>query len=83
MGTPLKTRREEDRLATELECYAAHKEEFLENHSGEYVVVKGTCVLGFFQSWEVAFRTGVQAFGVREDFLVKRVLAREPVYFVF
>ena len=82
MDTPQNTRREQDRLATELKFYAAHKQEFLKAHCGEYVVIKGTCVLGFFQSWEVAFRSGVQAFGVEKDFLVKQVLVREPTYFV-
>ena len=75
--------REQDRLAVELEFYAAHKAEFLKRYSGEYVVIQGTTILGFFQSWEHAFRSGVEAFGVREDFLVRQVLAREPVYFVF
>jgi hypothetical protein len=82
IDTPQKTRREEDRLAIELQFYAAHKQEFLKRHSGEYVVIHGTTVLGFFQSWEQAFRSGVDAFGVKEDFPVKQVLARDPIYFV-
>ena len=74
---------EQSRLATELEVYAAHKNEWLQEHSGEYVVVKGSTVLGFYAAWEQALRAGVEAFGVREDFLVRQVLAREPVFFVF
>lgn len=83
MDTPQERRREEDRLAVELHFYAAHKQEFLKSHSGEYVVIQGTKVLGFFQSWEGAFRSGVKAFGVSDDFLVKQVLERDRVYFVF
>jgi hypothetical protein len=78
-----RSRHEEDRLCRELEFYAAHKGEWLRQHEGEYVVVQRTTILGFFQSWEQALRSGVLAFGVREDFLVKQVLALEPVYFVF
>jgi len=83
IDTAQKIRREEDRLAIELQFYAAHKQEFLKRHSGEYIVIHGTKVLGFFQSWEQAFRLGVQAFDVQEDFLVKQVLVNEPVYFVY
>lgn len=78
-----KTSREEDRLAKELEFYAAHKEEFFITHAGEYVVIHGTTILGFFQRWEQAFRSGVEAFGVQEEFLLKQVLVREPVYFIY
>lgn len=78
-----KTRREQDRLAIELKFYATHKQEFLKGHRGEYVVIQGTTLLGFFQSWEQAFRSGVHAFGVQQDFLVKQVLTREPIYFVY
>ena len=52
-------------------------------HPGEYVVVQDTKLLGFFCSWEQAFRSAVEAFGVHKDFLVKQVLLREPVYFVY
>ncbi len=71
------------RLSTELEFYAAHRQEWLRAHRGEYIAVQGTTLLGFFPSWEGAFQSGVQAFGVCKDFLVKQVLPREPVYFVY
>ena len=64
---------EQTRLAVELDFYAAHKAEWLEQHSGKYVVVQD----------EDAFRAGVGAFGITRDFLVKQVLEHEPVYFVF
>jgi hypothetical protein len=80
--TETSSHREQDRLATEIKFYAAHKEEFLRAHSGEYVVIHGTTILGFFRSWEHAFRAGVGAFGIETDFLVRQVLAREPIYFI-
>jgi hypothetical protein len=83
MSNAANSRRNEGRLAAELHFYSAHKEEWLRKHRGEYVVVHGTTLLGFFHSWEDAFRSGVKSFGVRDDFLVKQVLAENPVHFVF
>jgi hypothetical protein len=74
---------EETRLAAELEFYAAHKREWLEEHCEKYVVVQDCNVLGFYPSFEDAFRAGVTAFGITRDFLVKQVLDEEPVYFVY
>ena len=74
---------EKSRLATELAFYAEHKAEWLEKHSGRYVVAKDANVLGFYDSFESAFKAGVAAFGVQQDFLVKQVLAEEPVYYVY
>ena len=74
---------ERQRLAVELQFYAAHKSEWLEKHANEFVVVKENCVLGFFATFEAAFRAGVRAFGVEKDFLVKQVLPQDPVYFVY
>ena len=74
---------EKSRLATELGFYAEHKAEWLEGHSGQYVVAQDTNLLGFYDSWEGAFKAGVLAFGVQRDFLVKQVLAQDPVYFFF
>jgi hypothetical protein len=52
-------------------------------HRGEFVVIHDSNVLGFYTCWEKAFRAGVGAFGVQQDFLVKQVLVNEPVYFVY
>jgi len=74
---------EEKRLATELAFYAVHKAEWLTQHTGEYVVAQDRYLLGFYDSFQSAFKAGVRAFGVERDFLVKQLLAREPVYFIF
>ena len=65
---------EQTRLAAELDFYAAHKAEWLQEHSEKYVVVQDRNVLGFYPSFEDAFRAGVGAFGVTRDFLVKQIL---------
>ena len=74
---------EQTRLAVELEFYAAHKADWLEEHSEKYVVVQDRNVLGFYPSFEDAFRAGVSALGVTRHFLVKQILQQEQVYFVY
>lgn len=71
------------RLATELNFYAANKAEWLQTDSGKYVVAQDENLLGFYDSFESAFKAGVASFGVGRDFLVKQVLAEELVYFIF
>ncbi|MGH9517485.1 MAG: hypothetical protein ACRD3P_17595 [Terriglobales bacterium] len=83
VGVSANNVREDNRFFLELQYYAAHKEEWLRTPCGEYVVVQDTELLGFFGSWHEAFRSGVQAFGVGRDILVKQVLAQDPVYFIF
>lgn len=71
------------RLSAELEFYVAHKREWLETHQGQYVVVQDDNVIGFYSEFEEAFSAGIAEFGVRKDFLVKQVLAQDPVYFIY
>ena len=42
---------EQTRLAAELDFYAAHKADWLEEHSEKYVVVQDRNVLGFYPSF--------------------------------
>ena len=72
-----------NRLALELQYYNLHKHEWLREHAGDYVVVKGGEVVGFYSSFEAAYSAGVEAWGARTDFLVRQVLEHEPVFAVF
>lgn len=74
---------EQTRLAVELNYYAQHKAEWLERESGKYVVVKDKGLLGFYPTFEAAYRAGASQFGLQTDFLVKQILEHEPVFFVF
>jgi hypothetical protein len=74
---------EQARLATELEHYAVHKNEWLTRESGKYVVIKDANVLGFYAAFEAAYRAGASAYGIDTDFLVKQIVEHEPVFFVF
>ncbi len=74
---------ERNRLAIELKFYKLHKSEWLGQHAGRYVVVRGKDVLGFYSQFVPAYSAGVGAWGLNTDFLVKQVLEHEPAFSVF
>jgi hypothetical protein len=74
---------EQARLAAELQVYALHKNEWLKDYPGRYVVIKGDEVLNFYPTFEAAYSAGAGAWGIDTDFLVKQIVEHEPVFFVF
>jgi len=74
---------EQARLAAELDHYSVHRSEWLAKQSGKYVVIKESNVLGFYPTFEAAYRAGAGAYGIGTDFLVKQILEHDPVFFVF
>ena len=68
-------------LESELALFKARKAEFLEKFPGLFVLVKGDEVSGPFASAEGAYEEGLRRYGLTA-FLVKQVLAEEPVGFV-
>lgn len=76
-------RHQQARLAMELEYFGQHKTEWLAHRTGQYAVVKETGLLGFFPSFEAAYRAGAERYGTDTDFLVKQILEYEPVFLVF
>lgn len=52
------------------ETYEEHKEEWLKEHSGEYVVISASDVAGFFSSLVQAYNAGRRRYGVDVFFLV-------------
>jgi hypothetical protein len=74
---------EQARLAIELQYFALHKTDWLTQHAGKYVVIKDTTVLGFYPTFEAAYRDGASKWTINADFLVKRIAEHEPVFFVF
>ena len=76
-------RRKDARLSAELHYYKAQKDGWLPAHAGEFVVITGQTVLGFFPDWEEAYRAGVRQVGPEKDFLLKQVLPREPVHVIY
>jgi hypothetical protein len=71
------------RLRAELEFYERHKEEWLKSRRDQFVVIKGSDLLGFYADFHNAYLAGVGKFGMNTDFLVKRVVLHEPVFVVF
>ena len=68
------------RIAQEIATYKARLPELLE-HEGEYVLIKGDEVIGFFKGSRAALREGYRRFGI-VPFLVKKVAAVEPVIYI-
>ncbi len=69
-------------LEDEFQLFGQHKHEWLQSHAGEFVVIGGTTVAGFYLDYESAFRAGLRRFGSRA-FLIKQVLVEEPVHFIW
>jgi hypothetical protein len=73
---------EEKVFQTELRVFEEHRHEWLQSHSGDFVVIADSTVAGFYPDYESAFKAGLNKFGVRGNFLVKQVWAEEPVYLI-
>ena len=73
---------EEKILEKELRYFSEHKQEWLQSHLGDFVVISDTTVAGFYPDYESAFKAGLHSFGVQASFLVKQLWAEEPVYLI-
>ena len=73
---------ENDVLKKELQVFEQHKQEWVRSNLGEFVVIAGTTIAGFYPDYESAFKAGLHKFGVRGNFLIKQVWAEEPVYLI-
>ena len=67
-----------DVLAEELATYRAHLPELLREHRGDFMLDKGTEIIGFFPDDSAAIREGYRRFG-GAPFLVKEVAFPERV----
>lgn len=63
-------------LQEELETYARREEELKTSASGKFVVIKGSEIVGVFDTLEFALTEGTRRFGL-EPYLVRRI--GEPV----
>ena len=69
-------------LETEARWFESKRLEWLVEQEGRFAVVQDETVLGFFDSWEEAFRQGVRHLGGARPFLVKEVLAVDRKLFI-
>jgi len=71
------------RLEEEVRFFYRSRQELLSEDEGRFALIKGTQVVAMFDDEDSAIVEGVRRFGF-EPFLVKQVLAQEPVrYFPF
>ena len=68
-------------LAEEHRTYEANVARWAEEHDGEFVLIRGTEVVGFYETSEQALSEGYQSFGIA-PFFVKQVSRREHAHFV-
>jgi hypothetical protein len=73
----------DEALMTELRVFENHKPEWLKSNPGQFVVIVGSNVVGFFKDYETAFKAGLKKVGIAQNFLVKQVWADEPVYLIY
>ncbi len=66
-------------LESEIDYFEAHREELLAKHRHQFVVVKGSELIGAFSTDEEAITEGARRFGL-ESFLVRKVEeSEEPI----
>ena len=68
-------------IAEEIATYRARLPELVKEHDGEFVLIKGNEIVGFFPDESSAFREGRRRFGV-VPMLGKRITANEPVIYI-
>jgi hypothetical protein len=66
-------------LGREQAVYDANLPQWLREHDGAHVLIKGREVVGFYRSFDEALDAGYARFGVVSLF-VKKVAASEPIY---
>lgn len=68
-------------LAEEMITYRDHLPGLLQGQQGQYVLIKGTNVVGVFRDRSEALRERYQRFGI-VPFLVRQIVACEPVVYL-
>ena len=69
-----------DTLETELKTYEASVQQLLPDQ-GKYVLIKGTEIVGIFDSYNDSLKAGYEKFGI-QPFLVKKIAPPEQAHFV-
>ena len=64
-------------LQEELEFFGANRDKLLVEHQGKFALIKGSELIGTFDTEENAYEAGVARFG-NNPFLIKQVLETEP-----
>lgn len=73
----------ENNLEEELVVFEEHRREWVRSNPGDFVVILGSKVVGFYPDYESAFRAGLGVAGLGNGFLVKQVWAEDPAYLLY
>lgn len=73
----------ETSLKEELRLFDQHRQEWVRSNPGDFVVVVGSKLVGFYPDYESAFRSGLSVAGLGKSFLVRQVWAEDPAYLLF
>lgn len=65
-------------LQKETQVYERHLTEWRERHLGEYVLIKGDQVIGFYPNLSEAFDEGTKRFGL-ESFFTKQIVPDDAI----
>ena len=68
-------------LEHEYKFYLIHLKEFIPDHLNQFVLIKGSAVVDFFESYEKALQAGLKSFG-NVPFFIKEVRPEEEVCFI-
>ena len=69
-------------LDTELEYFEQHRMEWFEGHAGQFALIEGVVLQGFYNTWEDALEAGYSyAFG-NTTFLIKEIQLKDEVIFM-
>ena len=66
-------------LEKEQEAFDSQLSELMNEHAGQFVVFKGGRPVGFYPTFNDAYRDALKRFGVNEYFLLSEVKMRGPV----
>ncbi|MBI3810884.1 MAG: hypothetical protein HY283_01580 [Nitrospirae bacterium] len=71
-----------ERLQVESKVFETHVGKWRSAHMGEFVLIKGEDVIGFYESLDAAFDQGSQRYGMA-DFFIEQILPAETVNISF
>jgi hypothetical protein len=69
-------------LAQELQLFQKHVQEWREQHLGQFVLIKGNEIVGFYQSLDEAFRAGSGKYGL-DEFFIHQIVPDQQVNVTF
>ena len=70
-----------DQLAEEVRTFNEHAEAWSAEHGGEFVLLRGATLIGFYPTYEEALEAGYERFGLT-PFFVRQVLYPERPHFI-